>query len=66
MKKDVMKKDVMKKDVYRPQELKHTLQRHRNNARSRTAIGDYSRPVYYCNLTISSQIPVADSILYLL
>lgn len=29
---------------------------------SRTAMGDYSGHVYYCNLIISSQVPVADSI----
>jgi hypothetical protein len=46
----------------RQQELNYTLQRDSNNTRSRTAIGDYSRQVYYCNLTISSQVPVADSI----
>jgi len=27
-----------------------------------TNMGDYSRQVYYCNLIISSQVPVVDNI----
>ena len=57
-----MKKNVMEQDMCQVTRTESRITATQKYLTSRTTTGDYSGHVYYCNLIISSQVPVADSI----
>jgi hypothetical protein len=57
-----MKKNVTEQDMCQVTRTESLITATQEHPASQTAMGDYSGHVYYCNLIISSQVPVADSI----